>query len=87
MTLDYGVLLQFLDKVVIGTAGEQATAIGDALATAILRLRDSTAKSKVIILLTDGRNNSGQMPPETAAMISSATKFTRRCRWILTSIC
>ena len=67
VTLDYGVLLQFLDKVVIGTAGEQATAIGDALATAILRLRDSTAKSKVIILLTDGRNNSGQMPPETAA--------------------
>ncbi|NLF38338.1 VWA domain-containing protein [bacterium] len=72
LTLDYGVLLQLLDKVRIGTAGEQATAIGDALATALLRLRDSNAKSKIIILLTDGRNNSGRVLPETAAEMASA---------------
>jgi Ca-activated chloride channel family protein len=67
LTLDYGVLLQFLDKCQIGMAGQNSTSIGDAIASSILRLRDSDAKSKIIILLTDGRNNSGRIAPETAA--------------------
>jgi Ca-activated chloride channel family protein len=67
LTLDYGVLLQFLDKCKIGMAGEDSTSIGDAIASSILRVRSSDGKSKVIILLTDGRNNSGRIAPETAA--------------------
>jgi Ca-activated chloride channel family protein len=67
MTLDYGVLLQFLERCKIGMAGENATAIGDALATSLLRLKNSKAKSKLIILLTDGVNNAGKIPPEMAA--------------------
>jgi len=67
LTLDYGVLLKFLEKCKIGMAGENSTSIGDAIATSALRLEDSKAKSKIVILLTDGRNNSGLIPPETAA--------------------
>jgi Ca-activated chloride channel family protein len=67
MTLDYGILMQFLDKCKIGMAGENLTAIGDALATSLLRLKDSKAQSRMIILLTDGVNNAGKIPPETAA--------------------
>ncbi len=67
LTLDYGVLLKFLDKCKIGMAGENSTSIGDAIATSVLRLEDSKAKSKIVVLLTDGRNNSGLIPPETAA--------------------
>jgi len=66
LTLDYGVLLDFLDRVEIGMV-EDGTAIGMGLATAINRLRESQAKSKVVILLTDGRNNRGEIDPLTAA--------------------
>lgn len=66
LTLDYGVLLDFLDRVEIGMV-EDGTAIGMGLATAINRLRESQAKSKVVILLTDGRNNRGEIDPVTAA--------------------
>jgi Ca-activated chloride channel family protein len=52
------------------------TAIGEGLATAINRIKDSKAKSKVIILLTDGVNNMGSVPPETAGEIAS--KFNIR---------
>ena len=51
---------------------EDGTAIGNGLATAINRLRESNAKSKVIILLTDGVNNRGQIAPMTAAEIARA---------------
>lgn len=67
LTLDYGVLLSFLDQVKIGMAGD-STAIGSALGTCVKRLRD--LKSKVVILLTDGRNNAGSVSPETAAEIA-----------------
>jgi Ca-activated chloride channel family protein len=50
---------------------EGGTAIGSGLATAVNRLKNSDAKSKVIILLTDGVNNSGNIPPITAAEIAS----------------
>jgi Ca-activated chloride channel family protein len=72
LTLDYGVLLQFLDKCKIGMAGQNSTSIGDAIASSILRVRDTEAESKVIILLTDGRNNSGRIAPETAAEMARA---------------
>ncbi len=69
LTLDYGVLLNFLNQVHFGMI-KDGTAIGMALANSINRLRESSAKSKVIILLTDGVNNAGQIDPLTAATIA-----------------
>ena len=69
LTLDYGVLLNFLDQVEIGMAGD-STAIGSALGICVKRLKDLAAKDKVVILLTDGRNNAGTLPPRTAAEIA-----------------
>lgn len=66
LTLDYNVLNQLIDEVDF-TEFSVKTAIGTALATAANRLKDSPAKSKVIILLTDGSNNAGDIPPLTAA--------------------
>ena len=66
LTLDYGILLQFLDTMEIGMI-EDGTAIGSSIATSLNRLKDISAKSKVIILLTDGRNNTGKVDPLTAA--------------------
>jgi Ca-activated chloride channel family protein len=71
LTLDYGILLQFLDQIHVGMI-EDGTAIGMGLATAVNRLRTSEAKSKVIILLTDGRNNRGEIDPVTAAGLAQA---------------
>jgi Ca-activated chloride channel family protein len=69
LTLDYGVLLHVIESVEIG-AIEDGTAIGNALATALNRLRESSAKSKVIILITDGNNNRGEIQPLDAAEIA-----------------
>lgn len=66
MTLDYGMLLQLLEKVEIGMI-EDGTAIGSGIASSVDRLENTKAKSKVIILLTDGRNNAGEIEPFTAA--------------------
>lgn len=66
LTLDYGWLIQQLDRAQIGMI-EDGTAIGSAIATAANRLRASTAKSRIVILLTDGRNNAGRIDPITAA--------------------
>jgi Ca-activated chloride channel family protein len=71
LTLDYGVLLSLLDSVKIGMAGD-STAIGSALGICVKRLKDLKSKSKVIILLTDGRNNSGTLGPATAAEVAKA---------------
>lgn len=68
-TLDYDVLIQLLDHIKVGIAGE-GTAIGDGLGLSIKRLKDTPGKSKVVILLTDGRNNSGKISPEKAAEIA-----------------
>lgn len=70
LTLDYGVLIQLLDKVQVAPREWDGTAIGNGIATAVARLKDSKAKSKVIILLTDGRNNAGEIDPLTAAQIA-----------------
>ncbi len=65
-TLDYRLLKQLIDEVSMGII-EDGTAIGMGIATAINRLKDSEATSKVIILLTDGQNNAGEIDPVTAA--------------------
>lgn len=72
LTLDYGVLLSLLDRVQIGILQEDGTAIGMAIANSVNRLRNSQAKSKVIILLTDGVNNRGEIDPLTAANLAKA---------------
>jgi len=70
MTVDYPILHQFLEQIDIGVIDENSTAIGNALANAVNRLKNSLAKSKVIILLTDGENNAGEIDPLTAAEIA-----------------
>ncbi len=69
LTTDYSTLQTLLARLKSGII-EDGTAIGNGLATAINRLRESDAKSKVIILLTDGVNNRGQIAPLTAAAIA-----------------
>ncbi len=71
LTLDYGIVINFLKEVRIGLI-EDGTAIGLAIANAVNRLRHSEAKSKVVILLTDGRNNRGEIDPVTAAKVAKA---------------
>ncbi|NTV51895.1 MAG: VWA domain-containing protein [Candidatus Firestonebacteria bacterium] len=71
LTLDYQVLLGLLDHLEIGMTTD-GTAIGMALAACLNRLKNSAAQSKVIILLTDGRNNSGSLDPVTAAQMAAA---------------
>lgn len=66
LTLDYGVLLSFVDRLETGMAGD-ATAIGSALSVATNRIKDLKAKSKVVILLTDGASNAGPVAPLDAA--------------------
>ncbi len=70
LTLDYPFLLRMLDEVEVG-AIEDGTAIGTALATAVNRLKDTEAESKVIILLTDGQNNRGEVDPVTASEVAA----------------
>ena len=72
MTMDNATLVNAIGQTEIG-ALEDGTAIGDGIATAINRIRDGKAKSKSIILLTDGSNNTGVVAPITAADI--ARKF------------
>ena len=74
LTLDYPVLTELLNDVEIGQL-EDGTAIGDALATATQRLRTSTSKTKIVILLTDGENNAGSIAPETAAALAAADRI------------
>ena len=71
LTTDYGVLLQFIDQVDFGIV-DDGTAIGMALANGVNRLRDSDAKSRIMILLTDGDNNAGEIDPLTAANLAKA---------------
>ena len=66
LTTDHGVMLNMLSEMKNGLI-DDGTAIGDGLATAISRLKDSEAISKVVILLTDGMNNAGSVDPYTAA--------------------
>jgi Ca-activated chloride channel family protein len=67
LTLDHDFLQHNLERLDIGRIDESSTAIGSALMAALNRLKDLKDKSKIIILMTDGQNNSGKIPPLTAA--------------------
>lgn len=77
VTIDHNVLINLLNKVEPDMGGQipDGTAIGNGLADAVGRLKDSQAKSKVIILLTDGVNNAGEVDPLTAAEIAKTYKI------------
>jgi Ca-activated chloride channel family protein len=70
ITLDHDVLQQLIDQVELNTLPD-GTAIGLGLGTAVARLRDSEATSKVVVLVTDGSNNTGQLDPMTAAELAA----------------
>ena len=63
-------LINLLHDVKVGVIEDQSTAIGLGLATAVKRLKDSNAKSRVVILVTDGVNNTGSVDPLTAAELA-----------------
>ncbi len=69
MTMDRAVLTNYINGIEMGMLGN-STAIGDGIVTSINRIKDSNAKSKTIILLTDGSNNTGNVAPVTAAEIA-----------------
>ncbi|MFH1121702.1 MAG: VWA domain-containing protein [Bacteroidota bacterium] len=69
LTTDHPVLINLFDEIRSGMI-EDGTAIGDGLSTAVSRLKESQAESKVIILLTDGENNRGFIDPQSAAEIA-----------------
>jgi Ca-activated chloride channel homolog len=73
LTLDYGILKGFLDLIRCVEPGgaDDGTAIGSGVATAVARLEESKAKSRVVILLTDGSNNRGEIDPERAARLAA----------------
>ena len=71
LTLDHDWLQQNLERIDVGV-GDDGTAIGSAIAAAVNHLRTTTTKSKVVILLTDGVNNSGKIPPIAAAEAARA---------------
>ena len=71
LTLDHSWLIQRMDGLRTGML-EDGTAIGDALASAVNRLRDSEAESRVVVLITDGENNRGELTPENAAQAAAA---------------
>ena len=66
LTTDRATLINLMKEISTDLI-EDGTAIGNGLATAVARIKDSDAKSRVVILLTDGVNNSGEVAPETAA--------------------
>ncbi|CAM4172942.1 vWA domain-containing protein [Corallococcus exiguus] len=71
LTLDYGVLKEVLKQLRTRVL-EDGTAIGDAIATSLNRLRDSDAKSRVVVLITDGDNNAGKISPLDAANMAAS---------------
>jgi Ca-activated chloride channel family protein len=71
LTVDQDVLLSLMDKINVAEQSYDGTAIGMAIASATNRLRHSNAKSKVMILLSDGSNNAGELDPLTSADLAS----------------
>lgn len=72
LTLDHTSLTGILEQVEIGIAGAQGTAVGSAIAVSAKRLKELDAKEKIVILLTDGKNNAGSITPMQAAQAASA---------------
>lgn len=71
LTLDHDFLLQNIDRLSLGLI-EDGTAIGSGLSAAVNRLQELKSKSKIVILMTDGQNNAGKIPPITAAEAAEA---------------
>jgi Ca-activated chloride channel family protein len=69
LTRDYNTMVSILDRLEIGAAGK-STAIGDAIGIALKRLADIESSSNIIILLTDGVSNAGELSPDTAGEIA-----------------
>jgi Ca-activated chloride channel family protein len=74
LTLDHGTYLRMLSELRLGIIDGQGTAIGNGIGVALNRLRHSEARSKVIIVLTDGENNAGNIAPEQAARFAQTMK-------------
>ncbi|HKS36368.1 MAG TPA: VWA domain-containing protein [Verrucomicrobiae bacterium] len=74
LTLDHDFLLQNLERLEIATPEKDGTAIGSGLTAALNRLREVKSKSKIVILMTDGQNNAGKVPPLTAAEAAETLK-------------
>jgi Ca-activated chloride channel homolog len=74
LTLDHEFLYQNLDRLELDVIDGSRTAIGSGLSVAVNRLRELKSKSKIVILMTDGQNNSGNIPPLTAAEAAQALK-------------
>lgn len=74
LTLDYGVVKEVVRQLRTRVL-EDGTAIGDAVATSLNRLRDSDAKSRVVVLITDGDNNAGKLSPVDAADMAQSLKI------------
>jgi Ca-activated chloride channel family protein len=72
LTLDHDFLHENLERLELGVIEQNSTAIGDGLGTAVNRLRDLKSKSKIVILMTDGQNNSGKLDPLLAAEAAAA---------------
>jgi len=72
LTVDYNALAGLLAEVTVGEVPPNRTAIGDGLATCVERLKSTAARSKVIVLLSDGANNAGNVDPKTAAKTAAA---------------
>jgi len=72
LTLDHDALENLIESADFSLTEAEGTAIGDALAKAAARLKESTARSRIIILLTDGENNRGNIDPQTAARTAAA---------------
>ena len=77
LTLDYTVLIELLDGVEVALGGQlkDGTAIGDAIATTTHRLRVSKTNNRIVILLTDGENNSGSIDPGAAASLAQSLEI------------
>ncbi|MCU0771735.1 MAG: VWA domain-containing protein [Verrucomicrobia bacterium] len=72
LTLDHDFLQQNIDRLELGAIQDQSTAIGSGLSTAVNRLRDLESKSKIVVLMTDGQNNAGNIDPRVAAEAAAA---------------
>ncbi len=72
LTIDRAVLTSIIERLRVGTLDGSRTAIGMGLASAVARLKDSKSKDKVVILLTDGVNNAGEIDPQTAARLAQS---------------
>jgi Ca-activated chloride channel homolog len=75
LTLDHDFLFQNLERLNLDILKDNGTAIGSALVSAVNRLRDLKSKSKIVILMTDGQNNAGKVPPLTAADVAQTLKI------------